>query len=295
MAAAMESRGGYGGMKVVARASGVLDETTKAVVYDARQKPAAFLLRASTHAPQQVARAVAMARAVRERIGEDLGRAVLVPFADGTAGGLSYAVFPLCRPITGQGVRERARKRCVAPHVYRWLRRVSVATVADASDGEIEREFVAPLSALAADGAVDDDLRRRADAARSRILDGRWRPRHVLEHGDLWTGNILTGRSLYPAGFPCWATFAIIDWAGAKLRGRAIYDLVRLAETTDLRAGRLAKEVHSHCRTLRCEPADAAGYLLAAFGRIGMDLGAFPRATYLAQAGRSWSTLARAL
>lgn len=295
LAPIMEPLGGLGRAAVRPRTNRVADETTKAVLYNARQAPVAFLVCASPVAPDLIARAVCVARETHRVLGEDLGRAVLLPIASGSADGLSYAIFPYCKTACGRRIIERVRARLVAPQVLRWLRKGTRASVAEPSGAGVQCHFLEPLEAIASDATLRSTLRLRARAAQDRILAGRWRPLHVMEHNDLWIGNVVLGRSLYPLGFPQWDGFALTDWAGGSVRGHAMYDLVRVADSINMRPARLKDEITFHCRVLECDPADAEGYLLAALGALGANLGSFPRARYIELSHRCFRLVSAAL
>ncbi len=228
-----------------------------------------------------MARAVVVAREVRRVLGEDLGRGVLLPIASGCADGLSYAVLPFCKAACGPRIHERVRARVVAPQVLRWLRKATRASMVEPSGADVQRDFAAPLEAVASDASLRPNLRSRALAAQNRLLAGRWRPVYVMEHNDLWLGNVMLGPSLYPLGFPLSDGLALTDWAGGSVRGHAIYELVRLALSTNVRSARLKAEVEYYCRVLECDIEDAEGYLLAALGALGANLGSFPRDRYV--------------
>lgn len=89
--------------------------------------------------------------------------------------------------------------------------------------------------------------------------------------------------------------FVIIDWAGSEIYGYAMYDLVGLAQSMRLNARNLRREVVRHCRLLRCEPADATSYLVAALGHIAMNLERFPIDRYAHMAESCFATLDHAL
>src|SRR5687768_6364237 len=75
----LADRGGLGRMSALPRTHRVADETSKAMLYNAGGEPAAFLLCSSPQRPDLIARAVRTARAARHALGDDLGRAVLLP------------------------------------------------------------------------------------------------------------------------------------------------------------------------------------------------------------------------
>ena len=118
-------------------------------------------------------------------------------------------------------------------------------------------------------------------------------------HGDLWRGNLLRRRAAGARAAarraPWPERLVVIDWAGAQPRGVPFFDLVRAGESLGVSPRRLRVELLRHCALLGCEPADAAGYVLAAAGGILGDLGEFPVHRLLGMADSSLARVDAAL
>ena len=125
-------------------------------------------------------------------------------------------------------------------------------------------------------------LRADAENALARLENGRWKPRHCLQHGDLWPGNFLLPK--HPVG-PF--NFFVVDWAGMKRHGFPIFDLVRLSES--LRCTRRFRDrtFRRFADLLGCEMIDLRGYLIAALGDLGDNLEYFPEEAYYRMSIRS--------
>jgi hypothetical protein len=182
------------------------------------------------------------------------------------------------------------------PHIFDWLWRATECTVRDVEPAAIDRSFGEPLRQLASLNSIDDRLRAAAERVVERLNAGAWTPRHVLMHGDLWKHNILIRTANRADEQRRWrGRFVIIDWAGSEIRGYAMYDLVRLAQSMRLTARNLRSEVERHCRLLRCKQTDAVSYLMAALGHISMNLEHFPMDRYARMAESCLTTLEHAL
>ena len=96
-------------------------------------------------------------------------------------------------------------------------------------------------------------------------------------HNDLWQGNILLNSD---------GGIVVIDWPGSVVKGYAIYDLIRLAESLRLSDRALGEQLRAHCRLLGCEPKDSVSHLAAALGHLLGDLDHFPMHLFLPLADR---------
>lgn len=149
---------------------------------------------------------------------------------------------------------------------------------------------------MADDPRLSPEVRTAARDALARLRSAAWRPAYTLTHGDLWRGNILRWpRRTWWRERPPRLPFLLIDWRGSLVRGHAVLDLLRLLES--LRAGprALRRQLERHCWALGCERFDARGYLLAALGAAGQDLGCIEPRRWVLGTERLWSQLVEAL
>jgi hypothetical protein len=135
-----------------------------------------------------------------------------------------------------------------------------------------------PLRNLAKLDGVSDRLQNAALESLERLISGKWLPRHVLMHSDLWKGNILHGDSrLAETGYNLpTRSFATIDWGASNIKGYGIYDLIRLGQSMRLSSRQLQAQVSIHCQILDSDFIDARSHLLTALGYLSMHLGCFP-------------------
>jgi hypothetical protein len=271
------------------------DDTAKFLIRDPGGRPTAVLLGSPPDYPDAVHRSMSRARAARSALGPELGRVVLDPLVEGRASGLSYAVLPYCAPWSENRLVGRIQRLALGPSLFGWLRRATRATLSEPFPGGSDPELVGWLEYLAGLREVSGQVRGAAEQALGRLSSGAWRPRRVLLHGDLWTGNLLF-RQPHPgasatAGDPLRGRLVIIDWDGSRPDGCGIFDLLRLAAS--LRSGprRLRREVAAHCEALGCDLADARSYLALALGELGLRLEQFPMHQFAAMADSLFNDL----
>ena len=262
-------------------ATDVADAPTKCFLRDGRGRVRAVLMISSSVNPLLVARSASMAKAAKQALGPDLGRVILTPLADGTFEGLSYVLWPAQRRLASPGLTRFVQKRILKRRVPPWLRKSTRHTRKQATRDDLERAYVRPLETMSEDSRFSEDIRRRARTGLSRIDAGAWRPFLILEHNDLWLGNILladdrVAKKRNPHGF------FVVDWAGATIEGHPFYDLIRFGRSVGMSTHSLAQEARAHCDILECELEDMVSYLLAGLAAIGMNLEHFPEDRYLA-------------
>lgn len=280
-------------IEVLCVAKSVADDPSKWLLRDNNGEPAAVVKCASQAAPDLVAREAAIARQVKASLGSTIGSPVVEILASGSIDGLSYMVMPYHRPLSRSRLVWQLQRWQLSGALFAWLRAAVHASVATPSEDQVASDFHLPLRCLADDADFGDGVRSAARQALARLESGEWVPRYSLYHNDLWRDNILlrTRSGAEGGRYP----FVIIDWAGARLRGHAIYDLVRLAGSMRLSAQALRGEVTAHCQSLGCDASVATSYLLAGLGYLGMHLEAFPKPRYLASAERYFNTLRKVL
>ncbi|WP_280153389.1 hypothetical protein [Piscinibacter sp. XHJ-5] len=264
-------------------------------VTDAAGRPRAVILCAPPEAPDMVQRAMDRARRSKASLPLRASRHILDPLALGRIGALSYAVLPHCRELAAGGLAWRVQRQALSPALFDWLFTVNQATLRPIQDDELEWRFVQPLQRLAALDAVTAAVRDDAQRAAERLQQGGWWPRTVLMHGDLWKGNVLLRPATGLADAVAWRErFIVIDWPGSDSCGYAFFDLVRLAQSMRPRRAALAREFERHCALLECGRDDAAGCLLAALGRMAMQLEHFPMQRFAQMADACHATLRQA-
>ena len=274
---ALLSRARVGSIEPFGADKQVEDQTFKFMVSSSEGKPIAVVLCSPCVSPDLIVRGSARAREAKNALGPELGRAVLTPIAEGEVRGLSYAVLPYCEPLSDKHFKGWLQRRRVGPKVLSWLHGVTRQTMRDVSHADVHARFHRPLWLLAEAIDATEPVRRAAEIGVRGLEQGRWTPRHVLMHNDLWKGNILLDAH---------GEVVVIDWPGSRMDGYAIYDLVRLADSFGIGDRALGEQIATHCRVLGCEPKDGLSHLAAALGLLLSDLDRFPMHLFLPMADK---------
>ena len=248
-----------------------LDDATSKYVVRMADGPNLFLIVSGAGNRHLVGRAVANIGAARAAVSPATARHILDPVAAGVAadgaGGTSYAAWTRQQafPTAGRLQRFLARRRHAGP-ILDWAEGLVRDTLAEGDAGA----FAAGLRRVERERGFAPAMREDAARARARLEAGAWRPRHCLQHGDLWLGNVVLSEG--PEG----PSFYVVDWAGMERDGYPFYDLGRMLMS--LRAPpRMARErVARLCGLVGCAPADAIAYALAGLGHLGRHLECFP-------------------
>jgi hypothetical protein len=265
--ALLASRGGLGGIEPMGLARKSADTSDKILVRDSLGQPSAVLSLSPAERPHATDVAADSTRIAQAALGPRLGRVVLMPWRTGQINGIGFSVAPYHRPVSELQPKRALERRRLLHLARRWLRDTLRHTVRAADAREVEREFRAPLAALARLQGLRPDIRERADAELRALDAGHWQPRLALAHYDLWQDNFLWASDDNEFGF------VVIDWGGARASGHAIYDLLRLALSSPADIGATLAELRAHCRILECPVEHAAGHALAALGHLAMNPG----------------------
>jgi Phosphotransferase enzyme family len=266
------------------------------IVRDARNEARAIVQLSAPASPEMVARGVARAREAATAMGSVLARSVLLPTSEGEIDGRSYAIMPYCIGLSSSRWRWYLQRIRVRSVIFDWLRNIAAKTASPVSEVDLAQKYEEPLRRLLALDGTSDALKRLTRQALDRLVSGAWTPQHVMMHGDLWRGNMLLRKRDGAGSRSSFAErVAIIDWAGAKPRGYAFFDLLRAGDSLRANANRLRAEALQHCKILGCDPRDAASYTLAAMAGVLCDLGEFPLERFMAMAETNVTKLMAAM
>jgi hypothetical protein len=254
------------------------DYCDKFVALDLAGRPAAFIVVSPQTHPDSVRDAAEITRSIQTALGPGLGTAVLVPYFVGDIQGRSYSITAYCQPMSKGRLSGRWQRLRMTPAILSWLEAVARTSMKEVAD--IEADIRNPLMALAGHDASDDATRIAASVALGELDLGRWRPRSVVAHNDLWWGNFVHRRRGDGSPFP----FHVIDWAGACLEGMPFYDLVRVASSLNVTGRRFRQVLRAHCTVLDCRPEHSRNYLCVAFGRLLRNLGEWPEEQFVSTA-----------
>jgi hypothetical protein len=265
------------------------DATSKFVIRDHVGHPEFVVLCSAAGGPGMVARGAERARDMVGTLGDDLGRAVLLPVWEGDIDGRTFAVFPYYAPLKGSGPSWWVQRSVIRPRLVQWLLDSSRKTVSPVPRDELERRVYQPLEAMIADDGYSLELRALADEALCAARAGDWQPKHVFMHDDLWVGNVLIDQR--SPGGPMFGQFVIIDWAGSRVRGYPLYDFLRLSISFRLAGGPFFRALDQYCAALGYTRAQASYAFAGAVADLGQRLEEWPRHSYLSTIERCYRKL----
>jgi len=284
-------------LRFLSAATTVADGTSVLLVRTVTDPLFAVVLCSASASPDLVATSMRRAHAARSALTRNhLSSHILEPLMEGRVQELSYAVLPFCEPLSESRVGWWLQRSRLRPRLLNWLRGAVENTLCDVNNDAVDRCFAKPLQHLSSLAFVGSNLRSAALKAMRRLDAGTWNPKYVIMHGDLWKGNVLIRKSTNSDSYQDWASrFVIIDWAGSEVKGHAIYDLIRLAESMKLAPNRLRQELAWHCHILDCRIEDAESYLLAALAHVEDASEYLPPERFADLANSCLATLRRAL
>lgn len=257
----------------------LLDATSKFRVRDDAGNPEFVVLCSAAGGPEIVSRGVQRAREVADALGDEQGRSVLLPIAEGDVDGRTFAIFRYCTPLVESGLRWWIQRSVVRPRLVRWLIDSSRRTATAIPMGALDRCVYEPLAALHADEDHSPGLRELAQKALLAARSGDWQPRHVFMHDDLWSGNVLLDRQSVEGRHL--GRFVVIDWAGARVRGYPLYDFLRLSMSFGLKRGAFYRALDQYCAALGYTRTQAEYAFANAAAELGQRLEHWPRQSYL--------------
>jgi hypothetical protein len=259
-----------------------VDSTTVFIVHDEAGRPQAAVLCSAAAAPDFVARAMRRSARAHAMLGSGAGSRVLLPLVEGQLSGLSCAVMPFCRNLSPPRAWGWWQNRALRPVIFDWLESVCRITASRPPAAALASSFEEPLAHLQRRPEASQRLRKLAGSALQRLRDGRWQPRHVLMHGDLWRGNIMVRPAEGPwVGLRWLDRVVVIDWAGSRDDGYPLFDLIKIAVSLGVGDRRVRGELVRHCRLLACDEVDVGSYLAAALAGLLDRLENFPLADFL--------------
>ena len=237
LAKAVGERLGYGKQDVLVRnVTGrqiVKDATFKFLILDKADSELAFVLMSNDDYPDEVALAAEASKKACQIVGDDLADLIVVPSATGRIGNNSYAVFPYLSPLqSGRAGRLLARQK-LAWKVCDWLERVAIKTMHPITGERLNEAVVQPLQWLGACSSIPENIQSDALLAIKALESGKWGPKAVFSHNDLWSGNVLIAPGLSKKLAP-WGIGEprIIDWLSSSEEGIPGYDLLNYANST---------------------------------------------------------------
>jgi hypothetical protein len=242
-----------------------------------------ILMISSEVSPLLVKRAVDRQRQVKAVLHGLAAKPIELPVLEGCWANKSYAVWIKRQPQNANGIWSKIDRILLAPQVYRWLRDLAAQTVKSADPAKLLDNVQRLLDV----GSISASVKAAADKAQRRFCTGEIPPVEVVQHSDLWIGNILKG--------PSKTGFIVIDWAGARTDGSPYFDLVKFALSTNVSKFKLRNEIAAYSKVCGCDPRDATAYVISGLGALHSNLEYFPESEFIDLCQRKLQALNSAL
>ena len=286
----------YGKLIFLSQSTLVLDGVSVFKIYNKANKLYAVALCSSSVSPNLVMRTMHNGKQVKKLLNASTAKHVIEPLFEGKVKELTYSVLPYCYELSKSRIYRKLQNIFLKPIIFEWVLNITKDSAKSIDQTVTRSSFIQPLQHLASLNYLSNEVRIKALSAIERASTKAWQPKHVVMHGDLWAGNILlrANANIFNTIKP-YDNFVITDWAGSEVNGYAIYDLIRIAESLNLRTDKLKVEVEKHCKLLNCDLIDAYSYLLAALGFIALNLEHFPVEKFTRMAESCFSTLSKAI
>lgn len=257
-----------------------IDQTRKFLVTSSAGKRFVLIV-SNAKFPLTVNKAISRLQDARSLLGPRTRNVVEMPIHYGFSEGVSYALWPYRSPLSNNRFYLYAQKRLLIPKLTTWLSSVAQETLRnDLTPEELRTNFIEPLEVLSSHTNLGATLSRLSQATLARIRGGQFKPVHVLQHGDLWRGNVLIKG---PMGLlsPSGNGFIVIDWGGATVSGYPFIDLLRFTMSFNLSPAGTARHMDSMRRVIRCEPEDVASHVACSFGKLYEEIDNFPEQNFI--------------
>lgn len=258
------------------------DVTHKFILTSGRSQQFVLIL-SNPVSPELVRRNVQRMRMAKARLSHELGSVIELPVAEGVYGRRTYAIWRMRTPLSSRRLVMALQKRLIAPWMVQWLCDVAAETLhyGDA------RQYAAFVERLCHVPGLSNAVKAAAQLCCRAFLEGDVPPYSVLQHGDLWLGNVLKA--------PSKTGFMIIDWAGATLEGLPFYDLVSFGCSIGASAKKTRGLIEKYRRAVPCDSGMAMSYVLAGLGQLHQDLEHFPESRFIALCEQKFAVVRSAL
>jgi len=269
-------------LQQLVEAKTIADATEKFVLSHGRTAHY-ILIVASCIEPRAVRRNADRMRLAKRALSQNLGRVIELPVAEGEYGGRSYALWRMRKPLSTNRLLFALQRAMLAPSVLQWL--------CDAATETLHRGdpliYAAHLQRLLNVPGLSDSVRASAEGAQRAFQTNEIAPLSVLQHGDLWIGNVLRAKGR--------REFTLIDWAGATTDGFPFFDLVKFACSIGATAKEMRQLVERYSAAVHCASRTAIAYVLAGLGRLHGELEHFPEERFIALCEQKCGALHAAL
>jgi hypothetical protein len=229
-----------------------------------------ILIISSKVSPLMVKRAIDRQREAIAHLHGLTAASIEMPILTDFMGERSYAVWRKRQPLSSNRIRSKIERMLLAPRIFRWLREIASQTATTLVNPSILAEDTRRLQDIQ---TMPSFIKIAAEKACDAILLGKIPAIQVLQHGDLWIGNILKA--------PSKSGFVVIDWAGARFDGSPFFDLVKFALSVGATNSKLRQEISMHSKIINCDPRYARAYVLRGLGALHRQLEYFPERDFV--------------
>lgn len=269
--------------------SSVSDSTLLLTVKEPRSEPLGILHISQICDPGQVRRSFLQAKAIADKLGSPLNRRVLLPLWVGDVAGRSCSFTQLKKP-TASGWLWGYQKRRMQKPVLEWLFASAQATIVRADGAKEAEVFVQNLDYFDGKVGFSKAFNKAVASAKTALLKGDWVPCHMVDHNDLWKGNVILENE-----FSQFDRFYTIDWAASNVEGYGIHDFVTFSKSFGVSHARMKRWLQRYAELLDGN-LDAVMYqYLAGMGHLGRHLNNFPYDRYVQKASYEFAVLRRLL
>ncbi len=201
---------------------------------------------------------------------------VEMPILIGDLNNNSYGLWLFRNPISKNRYIRFVQKIVLGNKVKAWLETIAAQTRKnDLSQDTINNNFIEPINALLTISKLTHLLSNDCHIVLANISSGNFKPIHVLQHSDLWHGNILIS-NVFRLFNPSNNGFVIIDWAGSRISGYPFFDLITLSISLNNYPAKTTRYIESMMLIFKCSRADVLAYYLCALGKLYQELENFP-------------------
>jgi hypothetical protein len=256
--------------------SDILADRTDKFVVKTRRGRQFFLIVSNPEYPSTVTTAVRNLQMARNALDNECRQAIETPLLHGFWGSTSYALWLYRSRLSEQRGLRFLQKRLLFPKIVAWLRRASQLSKRPCHRTEdLIANFLQPLEYVASNPRLGEAIKASAKEALGRIVRRDVMPVNVLQHGDLWLGNILLERpgNVLTLGN---LSFRIVDWGAATERGYPLFDCIKFARSCGISPAHARPSILGLSDDVPCKPKDAMLYLLCGLGHLGRNLNCFP-------------------
>lgn len=168
---------------------------------------------------------------------------LLPPVCKGKLEEKTFAIYPFKQDLH-TGIESKLRRIYLKQRIMDLLMQVAEASmeiVPEENALRIVTERFGLLAEIFDSTAMQLHIKNGLNAVRNGI----WQPVHMLDHNDLWLGNILVGKSWHDR-----KNFYLIDWTGANMNSFGVHDLLTFSQS----AGSSKREVSAMLDKLAIRP-----------------------------------------